>query len=70
MGQLADVDGVLLQRFSLAGHVALAVRPDNYIFGVASDMEELSSLVDQITTQLTKPAASSRLVSQAGRTAR
>ena len=48
----------------------MAVRPDNYIFGVASDMEELSSLVDQITTQLTKPAASSRLVSQAGRTAR
>ena len=70
LGQVSDVDGLLLERFSLGGHVAMAVRPDNYIFGVASDMEELSSLVDQITTQLTKPAASSRLVSQAGRTAR
>jgi hypothetical protein len=40
-GQVTDVDGRLLETFSVAGRVATAVRPDNYVFGIASDIEEL-----------------------------
>jgi hypothetical protein len=67
-GPVTDVDGLLLETFSVAGRETTAVRPDNYVFGIASDIEELTSLVDQITAQLAKSATSPGLVSQAGRT--
>ena len=47
------MNGDLLTTLSDAGHVAMAVRPDNYVFGAAFDAEDLRSLVDQIMTQTT-----------------
>ena len=50
---VVDLDGVYVPRMREAGHVAELVRPDNYLFGAASAMIELSGLVDDLRLQMT-----------------
>jgi len=52
-GQAIDVDGAYLEHLAAAGHVAVLIRPDHYLFGAVPSMAELSALVDDLSRQLT-----------------
>lgn len=50
-----DIDGVLLPHFAETGHVASLLRPDHYVFGLASSTDEIPALIADLREQLTTP---------------
>ncbi|MCQ8188061.1 bifunctional 3-(3-hydroxy-phenyl)propionate/3-hydroxycinnamic acid hydroxylase MhpA [Streptomyces rugosispiralis] len=52
-----DVEDRYLPYLSEMGALAVLVRPDFYLFGIARDEEELHFLVDDLATQLNPPPA-------------
>jgi hypothetical protein len=51
-GAAADVDGVYLPHLHEAGDVAALIRPDHYLFGTASSLDQLPALVADLKRQL------------------
>jgi len=47
-----DLDGVYMDFFEANGAVAILVRPDFYIFGVAGDRSEVPAMLDDLRSQL------------------
>ncbi|WP_458084713.1 bifunctional 3-(3-hydroxy-phenyl)propionate/3-hydroxycinnamic acid hydroxylase MhpA [Streptomyces malaysiensis] len=58
-GDARDVEGRYLPYLSEMGALAVLVRPDFYVFGIAGDKAELPSLVDDLAEQLTPTATPS-----------
>ncbi|MYX56363.1 bifunctional 3-(3-hydroxy-phenyl)propionate/3-hydroxycinnamic acid hydroxylase, partial [Streptomyces sp. SID8382] len=58
-GDARDVEGRYLPYLSEMGALAVLVRPDFYVFGIAGDKAELPSLVDDLAKQLTPTATPS-----------
>ena len=51
-----DIDGTYLPRLAAAGHIAVLVRPDHYLFGAAAAADEVPRLVADLRRQLGAPA--------------
>jgi 3-(3-hydroxy-phenyl)propionate hydroxylase len=51
-GALVDLDGTLTDFIAAAGGDAVLIRPDFYVFGVATDATSLTALVDDLGEQL------------------
>jgi flavoprotein hydroxylase len=51
---VVDVDGGYLAQLAAAGHVAILVRPDHYLFGRVADIADLPGLIDDLRRQLTE----------------
>ena len=49
---VAEEDGVLAAWFDRHGCRAAIVRPDHYVFGVASDARALGSMLSELATRL------------------
>lgn len=47
-----DVDNALLPHFAAAGHIAALIRPDHYLFGSATSVDEVHDLVNDLRRQL------------------
>ncbi|MFT4288509.1 bifunctional 3-(3-hydroxy-phenyl)propionate/3-hydroxycinnamic acid hydroxylase [Nocardioides sp.] len=57
VGAVEDCDDVLLPHLTEVGHVAAAIRPDNYLFGTASTPAELPAFVDDLIAQVSGSVA-------------
>ncbi|MFC8797796.1 bifunctional 3-(3-hydroxy-phenyl)propionate/3-hydroxycinnamic acid hydroxylase [Promicromonospora sp. NPDC057138] len=53
---LSDTGGIYSRWFAVTGCVAAIVRPDSYIYALASDVDELSTLTKDLLGQLSAPA--------------
>ncbi|MEV6362218.1 bifunctional 3-(3-hydroxy-phenyl)propionate/3-hydroxycinnamic acid hydroxylase [Nocardia asteroides] len=51
-GTWADVDDTYLSHMRAHGHIAAVVRPDFYLFGTASDDDQLRALIEQLQARL------------------
>jgi hypothetical protein len=52
-GAVIDVDGTYRRWFSEHGWIAVAVRPDFYVYGTAVDTHSALALVDELINALT-----------------
>lgn len=50
-----DVDDTYLPHLAAAGHVAVLIRPDHYLFGTAASMNDLPALIDDLRGQMPRP---------------
>lgn len=59
-GQVVDTTGAYTAWLSELGAVAVLVRPDLYLYGTASDAEDLTPLLDHLRDALRAPAPAAR----------
>lgn len=50
--QAVDVDETYLAQMAATGHIAMLIRPDNYVFGTATGSDDLNALIDNLGTAL------------------
>jgi len=53
-----DLDGAYLPHLAAAGHVAVLIRPDHYLFGTASSISDLPALIEDLRRQMPSEQAS------------
>jgi len=52
LGELAETEGVCAAWFARHRCTAAVVRPDRYVYGVASDARELDALLEELRSAL------------------
>ena len=58
MQRAVDLDGALTGQMAGLGAVAALVRPDHYLFGTASSLEDVDHLIEDLRRQLADPELS------------
>jgi 2-polyprenyl-6-methoxyphenol hydroxylase-like FAD-dependent oxidoreductase len=53
---VCDTGGIYTRWFATTGCIAVIVRPDSYIYALAGDRNELSTLTEELLAQLSSPA--------------
>ena len=51
-GQVADTTGAYAEWFAALGAAAVLIRPDLYVYGCATDAEDLTDLLDHLSAAL------------------